>query len=336
MTSRDLVIKSLRHEPVERAPRDLWTLPGIRMFRSDELDRMLVEYPIDFTVPNVRYGDSLRREGTPDRIGKYTDEWGCVWHVAEDGVVGEVKEFPIPYWPALRKFKPPYEILDNADFSMVNKGCAETSKFVLANSQARPFERLQFLRGSERTFIDLMYSSIELFLLLDMMHDYYTREIRMLVETDVDGISFMDDWGAQDSLLISPDMWRDIFKPFYKDYCEIIHGAGKFAFMHSDGFIEPIIPDLFEIGVDALNSQLFCMDIEDIGEKYAGKVTFWGEIDRQLVLPFGTKEDVRNAVRRVRKALDKGQGGVIAQAEWGLGVNYENIATVFDEWLKPL
>jgi len=78
------------------------------------------------------------------------------------------------------------------------------------------------------------------------------------------------------------------------------------------------------------------MDIEDIGEKYAGKVTFWGEIDRQLVLPFGTKEDVRNAVRRVRKALDKGQGGVIAQAEWGLGVNYENIATVFDEWLKPL
>ncbi|MEM3515676.1 MAG: hypothetical protein QW281_03350, partial [Saccharolobus sp.] len=104
----------------------------------------------------------------------------------------------------------------------------------------------------------------------------------------------------------------------------------------SDGHIEAIYPDLIEIGIDAINSQLFCMNIEELGRKYRGKVTFWGEIDRQYILPFGTVEEVRSAVRRVRKALDTGRGGVIAQCEWGLKDPKENIEAVFEEWNKPL
>jgi len=336
MTSRDLVIKTLRHESAPRTPRDLWILPGIKMFRQDELDRLLENFPSDFFTPQHKYGEGLLKSGTPDRVGTYTDNWGCVWHVAEDGVVGEVKEFPLENWSDLVSFKPPHDVLDDSDFSTVNKSVAGSSKFSLSSTKVRPFERLQFLRGSEQTYIDLMYGSKELMQLLEMMHDFYLRDIGMWAETDVDGISFMDDWGAQHALLISPDMWREIFKPIYKDYCDVIHEHGKFVFMHSDGYIEPIIPDLIEIGVDALNSQLFCMDIEEIGEKYRGKITFWGEIDRQNILPFGTEGDVRNAVRRVRNALDHGRGGVIAQTEWGLSVPYENIAAVFDEWMKPL
>jgi hypothetical protein len=76
------------------------------------------------------------------------------------------------------------------------------------------------------------------------------------------------------------------------------------------------------------------MDIEELGAEFGGKITFWGEIDRQQVLPFGTAEDVRAAVRRVRKALDKGKGGVIAQCEWGMNTPAENIAAVYEEWGK--
>jgi uroporphyrinogen-III decarboxylase len=145
----------------------------------------------------------------------------------------------------------------------------------------------------------------------------------------------MDDWGAQHQLLISPEMWRAIFKPLYAEYCEIIHGAGKFAFMHSDGHITAIYPDLIEIGVDALNAQLFCMDIESLAERFQGRITFWGEIDRQQVLPFGTPNEVKAAVRRVRRALDDGTGGVIAQCEWGNDVPAENVAAVFEAWQEP-
>jgi len=136
--------------------------------------------------------------------------------------------------------------------------------------------------------------------------------------------------------LISPVQWREIFKPLYKDYFDILKKKGKYVFFHSDGFIRSILPDLIEIGANALNCQLFCMDIEEIGRSFAGKITFWGEIDRQNLLPFGTPEEVRAGVRRVRKALDKNQGGVIAQFEWGKNDPYANAYAVFDEWAKPL
>jgi hypothetical protein len=67
------------------------------------------------------------------------------------------------------------------------------------------------------------------------------------------------------------------------------------------------------------------MDIETLGLDYKGKVTFWGEIDRQHILPFGTPEEVREAVYRVRKALGDDNGGVIAQCEWGKFDPIENI-----------
>ena len=142
------------------------------------------------------------------------------------------------------------------------------------------------------------------------------KELEMVTRTDVDGFSFMDDWGTQISLLINPEIWREWFKPMYKDYCDLAHSRGKYVFFHSDGFIEQIYPDLIEIGVDAINSQLFCMDIEKLVDLYGDKICFWGEIDRQYILPFGTTEDVKKAVDRVADAIirkNKKRTGAFAQ-----------------------
>jgi uroporphyrinogen decarboxylase len=251
-------------------------------------------------------------------------------------VVGEVKGPPLADWRALANYKAPYEILEGAGFSTVDAFCAESDRFNLASTSIRPFERMQFLRGTEALFVDLAYEVDEVLRLRDLVHAFYLQELALWCETNVDGISFMDDWGSQNSLLISPRLWRELFKPLYAEYCRIIHDAGKFAFMHSDGHISAIYPDLIEIGVDALNSQLFCMDIEALGRLYKGKITFWGEIDRQHVLAVGTTEDVRKAVRRVRNALDDGAGGVISQCEWGLNVPYANVQAVFEAWLEEM
>lgn len=333
MNSRERVIKTLRHEAVDRIPGNLWALPGVLMFRKDEYDCVLAKYPGDFSSPAYSYGRGKRCKGDQCKVGENVDAWGAVWHVAEPGVIGEVKEHPLSDWSALDSYKLPWELLDEADLSQVNKSCAQSDHFMLAGTETRPFERMQFLRGTENLFMDLAYGEKEVYQLRDMLHEFYTREMRLWADTDVDGVSFMDDWGTQKTLLISPALWREFFKPLYKDYCDILHSKGKYAFFHSDGNIEAIYPDLIEIGVDAVNSQLFCMDIERLGERYAGKITFWGEIDRQHVLPFGTTEDVRNAVRRVAKAmLKEKRSGVIAQCEWGVRDSRENIEAVFDEW----
>ena len=74
------------------------------------------------------------------------------------------------------------------------------------------------------------------------------------------------------------------------------------------------------------------MDIEALAHDYKGKITFWGEVDRQHLLPFGTPEEVTAGVKRVRSLLDDGSGGVIGQCEWGIPDPAENIRAVFEAW----
>ena len=284
MNARERVRRTLSHQSPDRAPRELWALPGIGMYRRDELDALLASYPSDFaspdvthgTGPDVQYGTGHKTRGTPAVVGTYVDEWGCPFTVAEPGVIGEVKAPPLADWSALDHLKAPDEILELADFSRVDAGCAATDKFVKAGTTVRPFERMQFLRGSENLFMDLAWGVPQVMRLRDLVHEFFLRELECWVQTDVDGISFMDDWGSQTNLLISPAMWREIYKPLYAEYCALIHDAGKAVFFHSDGHIRSIIPDLIEVGVDALNSQLFCQDIEEIGREFKGQITFLG------------------------------------------------------------
>jgi hypothetical protein len=92
-----------------------------------------------------------------------------------------------------------------------------------------------------------------------------------------------------------------------------------------------ILPDLIELGLDAINAQIFCMGPEKLGERCKGKITFWGEIDRQSLLPFGTAEAVISAVKSVHEALWE-DGGLIAQCEFGPGAKPENVHLVFETW----
>ena len=336
MTSRERVIRALRFQRPDRAPRDLWLLPGVAATRQVEVDAALARYPLDIGHPEASYGRGLRAQGEPYVLGSWVDEWGCTWVAAEPGVAGEVKAPPLADWRALHSYTLPYEVLREADLSRVDASCARSDQFMLAGTLTRPFERLQFLRGSENLLLDLAWGPAELFCLRDLLHEFAMEELALWCRTAVDGISFMDDWGSQQSLLISPQTWRELFKPLYAEYCRTIHAAGKFAFFHSDGHIAAIIPELIEIGVDALNCQLFCMDIEALAAAHRGRITFWGELDRQHTLPRGTRDDVRRDVLRVRRALDTGEGGVIAQCEWGNDTPAENIAAAFEAWEGPL
>jgi len=332
MTSRERVRAALTFSTPDRPPRDLWPLPYISLFRKQELDAMLERFPVDFGRPELSPGSDDADIQKLAHAGTYRDEWGSVWQVGEPGVIGEVKEPILSDWSELRTFRPPWQFLRSRNWDNVNRDCDASPLFMVSATCARPFERLQFLRGPENLYMDLAYGPEEVRRLIGMVHDYYREDVLSWSRTNVDAVSLMDDWGSNTSLLINPATWRELFKPIYSEYCDIIKGAGKFVFFHSDGNIEAIYPDLIEIGVDALNSQLFCMDIERLGELYRGKITFWGEIDRQRILPFGTTAEVYAAVRRVRRALDNGRGGVIAQCEWGKDNCAGNIAAVFEAW----
>ena len=96
-----------------------------------------------------------------------------------------------------------------------------------------------------------------------------------------------------------------------------------------------IYEHLIEIGVDAVNSQLFTMPIEQIGERFKGKITFWGELDRQHLLPFGSPQDIHQGIQRVKDALWDDRGGVIGQCELNMGYSLENIRAFYEAWWGP-
>ena len=98
MTSRQRVIRALEFDRPDRAPRDLWALPGVSMLRNDELEALLSKYQVDFERPGNVYGASKRERGTPNEVGASVDAWGCEFVVAETGVVGEVKHPPLADW----------------------------------------------------------------------------------------------------------------------------------------------------------------------------------------------------------------------------------------------
>jgi hypothetical protein len=332
MTGRERVKAALTFNKPDRTPRDLWAVPYIILFRESELRSILSKYPMDIGLSEISLNFTKDQLMLTEKKGQYIDDWGSVWYVGEPGVWGEVKKPVLSDWSALKKFKPPYHILEDRDLSDINRQCEQSDNFMLSHITARPFERLQFLRGTENLFIDIANNSSKFHQLLKMVHEFFLKDIEKWCNTDVDGIFFMDDWGTNSSLLINPKIWREIFKPLYREYCSAIHNSGKFTFFHSDGNIEEIFGDLIEVGVDTINSQLFTMNVEKIASKYKGKITLWGEVDRQYILAFGTPDDACKAVMRVRHSFDNGSGGVIAQCEWGKDNSKENIEAVYKAW----
>ena len=334
---REIVSRCLRFETPGRMPRDLWLLPWAANHYPQQITAIQERYPSDFISPPDVYQGSSIRKGDPYEDGTYTDEWGCQFTNIQRGVIGQVHH---PILPDLRDWQgisPPYGILP-ADWhtarQLVNQFCASTPQFVMSGACPRPWERYQFIRGSENALIDMAHPDEYAMHLLNKIDEYYMRELEFWSATDVDALNFMDDWGAQKRLLISPNTWRSLFKPIYRRYCDLAHAHGKFIFMHSDGDILSIYPDLIEIGLDAINSQLFCMDLPKLVDCAKGKITFWGEIDRQQVLPNLNPEVGREAVRRIARHLYDSRGGMVAQLEFGAGANPETVLAVFDEWEK--
>lgn len=330
MDSRELVRRTLAFDFPERIPRQCWILPWAEEKFPDVIEKLHSDFPDDILDAPAVYKKPLGIKGDRYRPGVYVDEWGCVFENRQSGTIGIVRQPLILDWKELDDFKTPDAVL-SLDQDVVNAFCKDADKFVLSGTVVRPFERLQFIRTMEQALVDLIEQPSELFELLDRVHEHYCKEVEVWASTDVDAVALMDDWGTQRAMIASPDVFRQVFKPMYRDYVEIARQHGKKIFMHSDGYITDIIPDLIEVGIDALNSQVFCMGVQELGKQFRGKITFWGEIDRQQLLPQGSRQEIERAVLEIRNHLYAG-GGVIAQCEFGLEANPENILAVFEAW----
>ena len=337
MTSRELVYATLEFRNKSgRVPRQMWLLPWAETHHVDMIKKIQTEFEEDIVTAPVSLKKPTVTKGDPYKVGEYIDDWGCRFSNIHEGIFGEVKEALVKdeEWADMDNIHIPVEWLD-FDVDEVNAFCRNTDKFVLSGHCPRPFEQLQFIRTTQELYMDLMDPSENMLAFMKKMHTFYCDLIEKWAKTEIDGIYFMDDWGSQQSLLINPKLWDEYFRPMYKDFIEIAKRYGKKTFMHSDGYTLDIYPRMIELGLDAFNTQIFCMGLDKL-EQFKGKITFWGEIDRQHLLPEGTAQDIEKAVKEVYDRLWC-DGGCIAQCEFGAGAKPENVYAVYQTWdsLRP-
>lgn len=329
MTSRERVIAAIKFEGPDRIPVDLWSVPASFKRHGKNQEELLEKYPIDFVHPNwPAKWDPDNMEPT-FRLGRYTDEWGVVWENKNEGYSGMDVGHPLEDWRKLKDFRPPAHEWLTISY---DDSFRDPNKFSLGVGSVL-FHRMCFLRGMENLLVDLIDDVPEVHQLRDMLLDYSVRQLSSLARTAVDGIIFFEDWGSQNQLLIPPSLWRSFFQPVYRELFAICKQAGKFIFFHSDGYILEILEDLIELGIDALNSQVWCMGgPEVLGERFRGRITFWGEISRQTTMPHGTPDDIHAAAARMKKYLATPAGGLIGQGEVDDLTPLENIEALLTVW----
>ncbi len=343
MTGRERVTRAVEHGRPDRIPARVNCLPAVWKTYRDDLRNLYDRFAWldDFAWYRDPQGASVPIDydavgGEAYRAGAVTDNWGTTFHNACDGHFGQIKGCPLEDWSALATFRAPDPTLRDEfggpiDWQRITDGLSRDKgrHYVLGNGD-RLWERMWFLRGMERIMIDLAEGRPEVAQLRDLVVSHNVGKVMKWLEYDVDGISFGDDWGAQGALLISPNQWRRYFREAYAREFAIAKDAGKHTWLHSDGCILDIIPDLIEIGLDVINPQIGANGLEKLAKTCKGRIAVDLDLDRQGVLTFGTPQDIRRHIQEAIDALACDDGGLLFRVELNPPVPLANIEVTFE------
>jgi len=239
--------------------------------------------------------------------GDYTDEWGCVWRNIAPGLDGQVVGHPLPDREAIRTFQAP------------SPGESQPHGFM--------FQRLYYLRSFEKLMVDFAEEPPELQILIDKVLEHNLAVVQNRLRDNPEIVHFGDDLGNQTRLPIHPDTFRKYLKPCYAQLFGACREAGAHVYLHSDGHLLEIIPDLIECGVTVLNPQIRANTFDGLVATCKGKVCVNLDLDRQL-FPFCTPQDIHEHVREAVMKLGSKEGGLMLHAECEPDVPLENIEAI--------
>jgi len=343
MTSRERIKKALNFKKPDKVPIDFGGTI-VTCLDIEAHENLLKHFDlkgeagpvIDYTMGTVEPVEELKSIFGADtmRVGLNVIEPKIKSNVFEDGFgIGFKKAEPHEYFDVI--FNPLKDAgitdlktmkLPDPDKEELYKGLKEKARDLYLNTEyalAADFgvpgfyETSQKLRGYEDLACDLLLDTDFVRALYDKLLELQKRWFKNYLECVgefVEVIGYADDLGMQDRPQISPDVYRAIIKPYHKETFSFIHKqADVKILMHSCGAIEPLIEDLIDAGVDVLNplqTKAKGMELDVLIRKYGGRVAFWGGLDEQEILPFGTKEEIEDEVKRLMKTMGKNGGYV--------------------------
>jgi uroporphyrinogen decarboxylase len=280
--------------------------------------------------------------GTGDhRLRRTTDEWGCMWARSAMDNMGQVKGHPLAEWSALDHYRWPDP--DDPAFyeGMEERFAGSEKKYVVTSIFMLLFERMHALHGFENTLTDLYLERERIEMLADRIVEFdlgIIRNVHQRFPGRIHGLNFTDDWGTQLNLIIKPQLWVEFFKPRYKRIFDAVHALGWHVRMHTCGKVNAIIEDLIEIGLDAINlQQPRALGIEEIGQRFHGRICFESLCDIQHTLPFKGAEEIREEARLLLEHWGTPDGGFIL-SDYGdgaaIGVELAKKQIMLDAFLE--
>jgi uroporphyrinogen decarboxylase len=304
---RERVISALRHKQTDAVPYNVELC-------ADELEKVISYAGIgkeqywDWSgnhIEKISYnGGSCIGEDV------FRDEYGVVWDRRENKDIGIPRT--ILAEPDLNGYafpKPDLEAVKKKTAAALSNG---RDSFKMGKIGLAYFERAWSIRGFENLLTDFYLEEDFAAGLFDCILQNNLEIINTALDYDIDGFYFGDDYGQQNSLLMSPECWRKYIKPGLKLMFEPVKRAGKFVALHSCGNISEILPDLIEIGLDVYQTvQPEIYDLKHIKNKYGADLSFWGGISTQRDLPFAAPDKIKTIVNETIHVLNN-NGGYIA------------------------
>jgi uroporphyrinogen decarboxylase len=340
MLPRERVMAALNWTGPDRPPMAQSAGNGARAEHGQKLLDLWKRYPSDF--------DDLSKSTLPDvpadafsesYYSTATDGWGVVWEYKIYGIAGHPKVRPLDDWTALEDYQPPKApAVEGTDFEAHRAWVKQHQQtYYVMGGWVNIFETLHAVRRFEDVLLDIADDSEEINRLADMIVEVQEGSVRFMLESNTDGIMFADDWGTALGGIISPTLWRRFFRPRYDRLMAPVRAAGKHIFFHSCGKTEWIWEELADLGVNMIWPQLELVDNDVLADyMQRRKVALFAHPDRARIMPFGTPEEVREEVRRIKRTFCSPEGGVIFQGEVDRGYPFENVAALYDEIVKPL
>ena len=330
MDSRERVTRAIEMTGPDRVPITHATLPGAVKHYGKTLEALYTRYPSDIAgCGGATEGEFGAQIGVPSR-----DTWGSAWIRYTDEHKGQAVGHPLADWAALDTYDPPDTATDAIIEDVARRAAAARPRYTTADGDIL-WQRMFYVHGYAEILEDLLLQPERCAELRDMIMSVMRKRVKRLCTiAELDSVSFRDDWGTQEALMISPKLWRTFFKPHYAELFGMVRAANKHVHFHSDGVIDSIIPDLIEIGVQSLNPQVDAMGKERVAALCSGVICIHGDIDRQFALPHGTPEDVRREVRADIDAFGCHDGGYIGRGEAAGDVPLQNLEAMFDEMAR--
>jgi hypothetical protein len=284
--------------------------------------------PIWYVNCDQTDGDAMVYHLSLDRAGEPgTSEWGYRLEKLGDGTMGHPTQAFLPEWCAAESFRAP-PVREEERMARSAAFFAECGdRYRLASLDLSGFTVYTLLRGFENSMADFLAEPEHATWLLDLILDWECDLMRMAARHGFHGMHFADDWGTQNGLMISPRLWRSMFKPRYARQFALAHELGLDVWFHCCGNLTEIAEDFHEVGVDVLNiAQPNVVDVQRVAQALRGRQCFLIPISYQTVGIGGSVDEIYAEAKRLYDLLGTEAGGFIGYVEeYGcMGMSAEN------------